>query len=1193
LCAFLIFTPRLGNRRSSVNWNYHALAGGPVVHSKQAGQGAKNQSWAVKATLLAIVVGAAASMAFHFGSTFGSTAGTIAAGLPSAATRDLPATAPTDNRPASQPVSASSPSFPMFFEPNVGQTDGRVKFLARGSGYGLFLTADDAVLSLQHLTVKGQPAKSNVVRMHLEGASSSARVHGAEPLPGKSNYFIGNNPSKWHRDVPQFARVEYQRVYPGIDLVYYGNQQQLEYDFRVAPGADPNQIALTFQGASAHIDSGDLVLSTADGDVRFHAPHIYQPTQPKNTASADQSSATVEGGFRQLSDNKIGFTIGAYDRSRELVIDPVLSYSTYFGLGGESLASVAIDFSDNIYLACSTTSADFPVTTGAIQTNLGGSGAQNILIAVLNPLAGAGSAQLLFATYLGGSGTDSLGQIAVDPGQVSFPIPGIASSGINIYVAGKTTSPDFPTTAANAFQSKATFTGIQTHGFLSAISATGTSTGNVFALKYSTYLAGNAGNLSTTENDAVTGVAVDLFFDAYVTGTTTSTDVLTGFPSTTNAFQICPWQTAQSGGTPCPVTSGPMQFFASEINTAGSGPQSMLYSTYFGGGYSADPANAATGGGIAVDNISNNPHSNVNMYFTGTTNMWGGGVQIPNNAASFPLINAWQSCLNESGAIGTGTTGCNAPGTNTDAFVVKLNPNRVGATPTYSTFLGGAGNDTGNAVAADTLGNSYVTGGTFSTDWSCTNSCVFAPSPYGASSGTQNAYIAKVTDEEGGIFPLVFFAYIGGTQNADTGNSTGNAIFVDSVQSAHIAGTTTSSNLNVLNAYQANYGGASDAFVALLSSTPPNGSTGDYVTYLGGSALDQGTGIAVDVNGSAYVAGVTQSSDFPRANPYQGALSGHQNAFVSQLGAKSSLVVTAASGSPSPSPLPAGTQGTFTFNIMNNGPDAASNVLFTANVPTAGVQTTPTAEVLSSGSGSCTSGLNGTIVCNVGSLAVGASGQVAVFVTPTIPQVQPTIGVSGYASANGGPNTQAVPQNVSITDFTITATNLTPNVTAGDLAVIQVNLIPNASLGYNATVTMSETFSPAMVTNPTPTFTINPLVLAGTSAQQTVLNIQTVPRPINSGSLFLHRAFYAMWLPLGGLSLAGLGIGAGRKRRRWLMGMMLVVLAGLILLQPACSSGSSPATSGGGTQPGLYQITIVASPGVGAAHQTVTSLEVR
>ena len=1157
--------------------------------SKSEYSGAQTRSWTIKAALLAVVVVTAASMAFHFaGSGFAASAsaGATSAGLPAAASLS-PVSRPA--RPAAQPVSASSLSFPLFFEPNVGQTDGRVKFLARGSGYGLFLTADEAVLSLQRPSkVETRPAASqggkvnsvsNVVRMHLDGASATARVQGAESLPGKSNYFIGNNPSKWHRGVPQFARVEYQRVYPGVDLVYYGNQQQLEYDFRVAPGADPNQIALSFQGASAHLESGDLVLSTADGDIRFHAPHIYQPTGQQSEAA---TGPAVAGRFRLLANNKVGFTVGPYDHSRELVIDPVLSYSTYLGLGGESLASVATDFANNIYLACSTTSPNFPVSAGAIQGNL--NGAQNILITVLNPLAGTGSAQLLFATYLGGSGTDSLGQVAVDPGQVSFPVNG--SGSINIYIAGTTTSSDFPTTA-NAFQPTATFTGSQTHGFLSTINAGGSNGSNVYTLTYSTYLAGNAGSGNTTESDVITGLAVDSFLDAYVTGTTSSTDVLTGFPSTPNGYQICPWQVAQSGGTPCPITSGPTQFFASEINTAGSGPQSMLYSTYFGGGYPGDAA--ATGGGIAVDNISNNPHSNVNLYFTGTTNMWGGGVPIPNGAYPFPLINAWQSCLNNSGQ----TTNCTNPPTSfTDAFVVKLNPNQVGAVPTYSTFLGGLADDTGNAVAADNIGNAYITGGTTSSDWNCTNSCVFAPSPYGSSSGTRDAYIAKVTDQQGGIFPLVFFAYFGG-QVPDTGNSIGNAIAVDSVQSAHIAGTTSSSNLNVLDASQSSYGGgASDAFVALMSTTSFVDTTGDYVTYLGGNGLDQGTGIALDVNGSAYVAGVTQSSNFPLANPYQSGLSGAQNAFATKLGANSSLVTTAATGSPSPNPLPAGTQGTFTFNITNNGPDPASNVLFTAIVPTAGVQTTPTAEVVSSGAGSCTNGLNGTIVCNVGSLAVGATGQVAVFVTTTVPAVNKTIGVSGYSSANGGPPGITVSQSANVTDFTITAATLTPNINAGELAVIQVTLTPDQTLGYNATLTMTQTSSPSMVTNPTPIFTFNPVILSGTSAQQTVLNIQTVPRPVNSGSLFRHKAFYATWLPIGGLSLLGLGMGAGRKRRRWLVGMLLGLLAGLILLQPACSGSSNPATSGGGTQPGLYQITIVASPGTGAAHQTVASLTV-
>ncbi len=1156
--------------------------------SRPGYRGAATGFWAMKAAMLAVVILTVAGMAFHFASSGSATAaaGSGPAGLAApgfaSSVPGLELVSTSARHPAAHPGSARSLSFPLFFEPNVGQTDGRVKFLARGSGYSLFLTADEAVLSLQHHVAKRQPAKSTVVRMHLDGASSSARIQGTEPLPGKSNYFIGNDPSKWRRGVSQFARVEYQRVYPGVDLVYYGNQKQLEYDFRVAPGADPNQIALSFKGASARLDSGDLVLTTADGDIRFQAPHIYQPTSGSKAAadSSKPTSSAVAGGFRLIADNKVAFTVGHYDHSRELVIDPLLSYSTYLGMGGESLVSVAVDSADNVYAAGSTTSASFPTTAGAIQTTL--NGAQNIFIAVLSPSAGSGSAQLLFATYLGGSGKDYLGGVAVDPVNPSFP-------NINIYVAGYTSSPDFPTTS-NAFQqaSGVTWTGSQTHGFVSAINASSASGSNVFTLKYSTILAGNTSSGSTTENDVVTGLAVDSFFDAYVTGTTTSSDILTGFPSTPNGYQICPWQVAQSGGIPCPVTSGPKQFFASEINTAGSGSQSMLYSTYFGGGYQVGPD--ATGGGIAVDVPSNNPRSSVNMYFTGTTSM--PGVPGPNGEAAFPLVNAWQSCLNQSGV--TQATGCGSAGTNTDAILVKLNPNQNGAVPSYSTYLGGAGNDNGNAVAADSSGNAYVTGATTSNDWNCTstNACAFAPN-YGAYVGGDDAFIAKVANYQGGIFPLVFFAYLGGT-----GSDSGNSIAVDSVQTAHIAGTTTSTDLVLQDPYQLTYGGPpSDAFVALMSSEVLSGDTGNYVTYLGGNFLDQGTGIAIDNTGTAYVAGVTQSFNFPVANPYQSGLIGTQDAFVTELGSSSSLALSISSGSPSPNPLPAGTQGTFNFDITNNGPDPASNVTFQVTVPQSGVQTIPSAEVVSNGAGSCTSGLTGTIVCQVGSLAVGAKAQVAVFVTPSIPRVDPneTIGVTNaQAFANEGQASAKLSQSVSVTDFSLNAvvTNQGAQVIAGQLAVIDVTLMPDMNLGYNANVTMTLSSSPSMVTNPSPTFTINPVILAGTSAQGTVLNIQTVPRPVNSGSLFRHRAFYAAWLPIGGLSLVGLGMGAGRKRRRWIIGTLLGLLAGLILLQPACSSGSSAAQSGGGTQAGNYFITITASAGTGATHQTIVELTV-
>jgi len=1071
--------------------------------------------------------------------------------------------------PASHPAhSPASVSVPLFFEPNQGQTDTRVKFLARGPGYGLFLTDDEAVLSLRRSATKGKPARANVVRMRLDGATPAASIRGSQPLPGKSNYFIGNDPGKWRTSIPQFASVEYQRVYPGIDLVYYGNQQQLEYDFRISPGADPNHIALSFQGASARLESGDLILSTSNGDVRFHAPRIYQPAD-SNPPSADAHGRIVSGGFRLLGNNKVGFVVGPYDRSRELVIDPLLSYSTYLGGGGESLVTIAVDSAQNIYVAGSTTSADFPVTSNAIQSTLVGT--QNIFISILSPLAGAGSAQLLFSTYLGGSGTDSLGGVAVDPGQLAYP-------SINMYVAGTTTSPNFPTTASNAFQPTATFTPGETHGFLSTINASVNASGvPVLTLSYSTYLAGNG-------NDGVTGIAVDLFHDAYVTGTTTSTNILTGFPSTPNAFQICPWQPAQSGGNPCPVTSGPTQFFASEVNTAGSGTQSMLYSTFYGGAY---PSNAvATGGGIAVDTIPNNPLTNVNMYFTGTTNM--PGVMGPNPGNyPFPLFNALQACLNESGV----QNNCGTPGTNTDAFVVKLNPNRTGAIPSYSTYLGGSGNDTGNAIAVDVSANTYITGATNSSDWVCTSPCTPEPAPYNAytgTSGNSNAFIAKIGNEANQIFPLTFFAYAGGS-----GPDTGNAIAVDSVQATHVAGTTASTNLPVLDPYQATYGGGpSDAFVVLMSTTLFSSPNGNYVTYLGGSGLDQGTGIALDNYGNAYIGGSTQSPNFPIDNPYQSGLIGTQDAFVTTLSGNSQLYVASASGSPSPNPVPAGTQVTFTANITNKGPDPASNVIFTINVPTSGLQTLPSAVVVSSGTGSCTNGLNGTIVCNVGSLAVGATSAVAIFLTPAIPQVAQTLGVSGSATANNGQPSNKWSQSANITDFTITAVNTTPEIKAGALAVINVALTPNQTFGYNGSIGMTWSSSPSIVTSPSPTFTVTPVLLSGTAQAQTTLNMQTVPRPVNSGSLFRRKAFYAAWVPIAGLSLIGLGVGASRKRRRWFVGALLGLIAALVLLLPSCSSGSSAVIAGGGTQAGIYFITITGNAGTGAAHQVVVQLQV-
>jgi hypothetical protein len=1105
----------------------------------------------IRAAFLAAAVLATAGMVLYFGTRVHA----------SQARRPQP---PVDKKLASKPL-----SLPMFFEPNQGQTAPQVKFLARGSGYGLFLTAQEAVLQLQPATVShsqsaggSQTPASSVIRMRLDRSNASPRISGAEPLLGKSNYFIGNDPVKWHRNIPQFGRVEYKSVYPGVDLVYYGDQGKLEYDFRVAPAADPNQIALRFTGASARVDSadsGDLILSTAHGDVRFHAPRVYQPAASQAGNNGDKA---IAGSFRQLAGGKIGFSIGDYDHSRELVIDPVLSYSTYLGGAGtegglvgsspENLVKVAVDNAQQIYLAGSTNSAYFfppPINPNnqPIQSKLNGS--QNIFIAVINANPNVpANQQLVYATYLGGSGAESLAGIAVDKNR-------------NIFVAGTTTSSNYPTTSS-ALPQPGPVSG--THGFLSSI----TLVNSIYTLSYSTYLAGT--NTAGNAADSVTGLAIDQNQNAYVTGTTTSSNAATQlypFPASSNGYQT----TSNSPGN--------LQFFASKINTTGSGSTAMLYSTYFGGGY---PSTAiAIGGGIAVDPSGNTP----SMYITGTTTML--PVKGPANEPAFPLLDAQQSCINEASQ-----TNCppQTPTTTTDAFVAKINPNEASSSSlVYSTYIGAEGNDYGNAIDVDTSGNAYVTGATSSTRWVSTGSG-FQTAP----GGGLDAFVIEIGNIVGSTDPITYFTYLGGS-----GDDIGQDIKVDGIGAVHVVGTTTSTNLLTLDPLPSNgaqnSGQAGDAFVALIqtSGTSSGGrGAGDYLTYLGGSQRDQGNGVAFDIFGATYVSGTTQSPDLPLSAaipPFQGSLNGPQDAFVSKIGASSTLVVTVPSTSPSPQPsVAAGMPVAFTFDITNSNANGASDpanqVVFNiVGLPTTGLQSQPTATV-KSGPGSCAGVSGSTISCFITSLAVNATASVEVDLTPAIPVVNSTINIAGNASANGGPVGASVPQPTeNVVDYGISAFISTPAggapINAGDTAVISVKFCPTSNLGYSGTITPSQSISPSMVTQAAPVFSPTTVTLSGSGCETTLLSIATMARPVATVHLFRRGTFYAAWLPIGGLSFVGLGLGASRKRRRWMAAAVLSLIAGVLLLQPGCGSASSTTTASGGTLAGIYTITITGTPG--------------
>ena len=354
---------------------------------------------------------------------------------------------------------------PMSFEPNVGQTNSQVGFLSHGSGYTLFLNAGDAVLSLQpgqtgvSSVSQAVSQASSVIQMKLVGANPAAAGTGLDQQASVSNYYLGNNSSQWHTNVPNFAQVQYQDVYNGVDLVYYGNQTQLEYDFRVAPGANPSSIQLSFTGTQGvSLDSaGNLVLHTAGGDVVEHAPVLYQQINGVRHA--------VTGSYAIEANGQVGFRIGSYDPTQELIIDPTLSYSTYLGgSSADATNAIAVNSIGNAYVTGYTQSTDFPIVNG-LQTSLSAA-TQVAYVAKLNP---AGTA-LVYSTYLGGNGqSDGLG-IALD-------------SSDDAYVTGLTTSTNFPTLSPI----QPGLAGTQ-NAFVTKLNATGS------ALVYSTYLGGNGRN---------------------------------------------------------------------------------------------------------------------------------------------------------------------------------------------------------------------------------------------------------------------------------------------------------------------------------------------------------------------------------------------------------------------------------------------------------------------------------------------------------------------------------------------------------------------------------------------------------------------------------------------------------------------------------------------------------------------------
>ncbi len=722
-------------------------------------------------------------------------------------------------------------SLPLRFEENSTATPHRnAKFIARGPNFLLSLAPDQSWMEWN-----GPEGRRANVRTRLQGGDPDAHMEAENRLPGTANYFLGTTPS-WRTDVTGFGRIRYRQVYPGIDLVFHGEQGKLEYDFILAPHADPSKIRLELQGhRSARVSSeGDLIVSTDAGDIQWKRPEIYQ--------DSNGSPSEVTGRFELTGKNSVRFAIGSYDHTRALVIDPVLKYATYIGhKGNDSARGIAVDGAGNVYVAGSTSTSDLE-TKSALQPNFGGM--------TTGPLTGDGfvakfnsSGTLQYLTYLGGSFDDSIFALTVDPAG-------------DAYVTGGTNSSDFPT--VNPFQ--ANFAGMG--GSIAR-------SGDVFVAKlnpsgnkllYSTYLGG-------TLDDVGLAIAVDAAGNAYIGGATASPN----FPLTPGggAYQTI---FGGAGGEPIRHETDtvpewePGDAFAAKLDPTGS---KLLFSTYLGGfqdeaalSIAVDASHNVYVGGCTIS--SNFPTKNAmqsnyggaevqNFFFS-----LGDGFITKLNPNGTDAVystyfgGAGDDCItsiavDSAGAVYmTGTTTTTnlktSPGAFQsvfggyytlpftiamefgDAFAAKLDPS--GSKLNYLTYLGGGYNDGGTAIAVDSSGDAYITGFTDSPNFPVTPGALQSKSAGDGGIGLYlfygDAFLAVVNPTGTALY---YSSYYGGNEDERTFG-----LALDSSGTVYIVGNTVSTNLpTTANAFQKTPGGfdghvfgamRGDAYLAIFSGFP-------------------------------------------------------------------------------------------------------------------------------------------------------------------------------------------------------------------------------------------------------------------------------------------------------------------------------------------------------------------------------------
>lgn len=677
---------------------------------------------------------------------------------------------------------------PLTFEENRGQFGSATHFAARTNNVSLLLNRNEILVVSSHPDrVPYSKGAETVPAVHMQfvGANPAAEVSGIDRLEGKANYFIGKDPAKWITNVPTYGKVKYTAVYPGVDLLFYSNPHQLEYDFTLRPGADPATIVMRIIGAnSVGLHGGNLAVQTSAGTILLRQPQIYQ-------TSGKQSHRPVEGSYSLRRQGPrtwlVSFQLAAYDHRRPLTIDPVLDYSSYLGgTGNDYGASVAVDSSGNAYVVGQTASLNFPTTSGSVQPThapctLSGY-CEDAFVTKINP----SGTSIVYSTFLGGSSDEFGVAIAVD------------GSG-NAYVAGNTTSPDFPTTTG-AFQRTCGGTCFYNDGFVAELNSTGS------GLLFSTYLGGS-------DDEFITGIA-SYQGRAIVSGYSDSPD----FPVTAGAFQT--------------QMQGQGSSFVAEFNSSGT---ALAYSTFLGEVdlFGAGPSLAVDGSGNAyLAGVTYAPNfpvtsgafhtpflSNGDTYIsklnsTGSALIYSaliGGAILPNltldpagnvyvaaTAGTFyPLT---PGALNES---------CNdqLQGTETGILVAKLNAS--GSNLAYASHLC-PDRSWANQPAVDAAGNLFLTGYTDSRflpttvgalQTSIGNACCFT-----------DAFLTKMNSTGSA---RAYSTYFGGNSSDN-----GFGLVADAGGNVYLSGATNSTNLRTRYPFQAANGGQSDAFIAKFSLPP-------------------------------------------------------------------------------------------------------------------------------------------------------------------------------------------------------------------------------------------------------------------------------------------------------------------------------------------------------------------------------------